>query len=620
MYKMRWVDALKQWNAHHKSVNTAHVWMVPRKGTAEHAEVKEIMERVKPANVEKENVARREKSIAQLREATKNMKPGRPPERDYEAENVARRATSIAQLREATKGMKPGVREDTAKIAEMWDLVSSGYGYDTALYKSLERVADRATPTKEQEEKFLYELKQVVKKIYSGMSEGFSGVIDWGRESKANVLRWFMDAVADVKPPSPYKLQLVPGNKLLAPPENGVFLVLQRGNAPLENRAVLNKQISSLKFNNPEDYPSDVYHRPGDRVYWRQLVPRLAMTAEKHRGESDRLEREYEEKKAAREKAVEDAEKAKKNARAKELRDKKKANPEKEATKKEAEAKSLAKAKESREKAESASSTEINQEMANRLPAEVVEGSIMPFLKGKEFNLANVFLSAPNMIRSRAVGVIALLEGLKSMKDDEWFVKADEFPKIDVSDPTLREFVSAMNTRSQFEVPSKEQKEIVQNGLPSYVSFDMYRRKGTMGNKSGVIFRPSVSTEGLNLRTKAGRDEKKAREDNVSKIAESYLQRIIAKAGAFAKFLNEKSESMEKARSTKKAEARSSVEFAKSKADAPYVMPDKFYDIAYAFMGDEGKARRYANDLSEKAKGRPVKFWLPRGKNLLASF
>ena len=35
--------AVKAWNAHHKMVNTAHVWAVPRKGTSEHAEVKRIM-------------------------------------------------------------------------------------------------------------------------------------------------------------------------------------------------------------------------------------------------------------------------------------------------------------------------------------------------------------------------------------------------------------------------------------------------------------------------------------------------------------------------------------------------------------------------------------------------
>ena len=37
------MGAVKVWNAHHKMVNTKHVWAVPRKGTSEHAEVKRIM-------------------------------------------------------------------------------------------------------------------------------------------------------------------------------------------------------------------------------------------------------------------------------------------------------------------------------------------------------------------------------------------------------------------------------------------------------------------------------------------------------------------------------------------------------------------------------------------------
>ena len=73
---MRWIDALRHWNAHHKAVNTAHVWMTPRKGTAEHAEVKAIMNYHKPDAVAARNEARRVTSIEQLKKATAHMKPG----------------------------------------------------------------------------------------------------------------------------------------------------------------------------------------------------------------------------------------------------------------------------------------------------------------------------------------------------------------------------------------------------------------------------------------------------------------------------------------------------------------------------------------------------------------
>jgi len=73
---MRWIDALRHWNAHHKAVNTAHVWMTPRKGTPEHAEVKAIMNYHKPDVVAARNESRRVTSIEQLKKATAHMKPG----------------------------------------------------------------------------------------------------------------------------------------------------------------------------------------------------------------------------------------------------------------------------------------------------------------------------------------------------------------------------------------------------------------------------------------------------------------------------------------------------------------------------------------------------------------
>lgn len=40
---MKWFEAVKKWNEQKRTVNTAHVWAMPRKGTAEHAEVSAIM-------------------------------------------------------------------------------------------------------------------------------------------------------------------------------------------------------------------------------------------------------------------------------------------------------------------------------------------------------------------------------------------------------------------------------------------------------------------------------------------------------------------------------------------------------------------------------------------------
>jgi hypothetical protein len=109
---MKWMEALKQYNS------AKGMWCIPKKGTTEYFEVRALMN--SDASVAKEtpkksmediNMERREKSVAQLREATKHMKPGVRKD-DYEAMNAERRNKSVAQLREATKHMKPGVRED----------------------------------------------------------------------------------------------------------------------------------------------------------------------------------------------------------------------------------------------------------------------------------------------------------------------------------------------------------------------------------------------------------------------------------------------------------------------------------------------------------------------------
>ena len=99
------MEALKQYNS------GKAMWCIPKKGSPEYFDVRALMNHDSAKDIEARNVERREKSVAQLREATKHMKPG-VREDDYEAMNAERRSKSVAQLREATKHMKPGVRVD----------------------------------------------------------------------------------------------------------------------------------------------------------------------------------------------------------------------------------------------------------------------------------------------------------------------------------------------------------------------------------------------------------------------------------------------------------------------------------------------------------------------------
>ena len=79
---MKWIDALKVYNA-------GKIWCVPRKGTPEYDEVKKIMNRTKPEEVEKRNVERREKATEQLKALDTRKKIEERREKEKEASRDA---------------------------------------------------------------------------------------------------------------------------------------------------------------------------------------------------------------------------------------------------------------------------------------------------------------------------------------------------------------------------------------------------------------------------------------------------------------------------------------------------------------------------------------------------
>ena len=51
---MKWLEALKAWNAKMTKKNKSHKWKMPKKGTPEHAQVKKMMGKAaKPAKPSK---------------------------------------------------------------------------------------------------------------------------------------------------------------------------------------------------------------------------------------------------------------------------------------------------------------------------------------------------------------------------------------------------------------------------------------------------------------------------------------------------------------------------------------------------------------------------------------
>lgn len=77
---MKWMEALKQYNS------GKAMWCIPKKGSPEYFDVRALMGHDSAKDIEARNVERREKSVAQLREATKHMKPGvredEPPKKE----------------------------------------------------------------------------------------------------------------------------------------------------------------------------------------------------------------------------------------------------------------------------------------------------------------------------------------------------------------------------------------------------------------------------------------------------------------------------------------------------------------------------------------------------------
>jgi len=128
---MRWHQALKVWNAHHKSINPAHVFALPRRGTPEHAEVMKIINDSKPAAAKPEAKpeAPKEKgmpkSVAEqfLRdvEERRKLKEAEAPKREAEeaARLVARRARDLklgeAELKREKKKAKAKAKKQAAK-------------------------------------------------------------------------------------------------------------------------------------------------------------------------------------------------------------------------------------------------------------------------------------------------------------------------------------------------------------------------------------------------------------------------------------------------------------------------------------------------------------------------
>jgi hypothetical protein len=131
---MKWIDALKQYNA-------GKSWCVPRKGTPEHAEVMKIVNRTKPAEVEKRNVERREKSLEQLksldtRKKIEEERKNRPSEYKLKKKQLEKEYDVINAF--SLKDTKKQRDEKTKKAREMLYERAMRFGFKLSQLRKME--------------------------------------------------------------------------------------------------------------------------------------------------------------------------------------------------------------------------------------------------------------------------------------------------------------------------------------------------------------------------------------------------------------------------------------------------------------------------------------------------
>jgi hypothetical protein len=269
------------------------------------------------------------------------------------------------------------------------------------------------------------------------------------------------------------------------------------------------------------------------------------------------------------------------------------------------------------------------------LPEDIVTQNIMPFVKGLDFNLAKVFVTGKKELDKKALSLINLLDMIAEGEDNDFFIgKSTEYPQYNgnddfIKDLFLTEYTVPGDPKSKYdynrkdyvvkkhvlsmEMPDKAQMNILMNGFPNYAMFSIYRRVGTMSNKSGLVFKVGVDTSDLNLRTKVGREEKDKRRKEIATIAKGYLERLKAKPDFF-NFVKGKSQKMLEDRKSSNTEAMASIQWPKSEETA-IVVPgtaDALYKYYLAYLNNPARAKSESEKIEKLSNGRSIKLWIPR--------
>lgn len=109
---MKWVEAVKIWNHGKRTVNTSHGWFVPKAGTKEYEEVREIMKMEKTPEHEKILSVKSERTVKRA-ERKAAIKRGEKPKRTRKPKEVKEEPKGLSEAeRKAEEAKYEGMNKD----------------------------------------------------------------------------------------------------------------------------------------------------------------------------------------------------------------------------------------------------------------------------------------------------------------------------------------------------------------------------------------------------------------------------------------------------------------------------------------------------------------------------
>jgi hypothetical protein len=258
------------------------------------------------------------------------------------------------------------------------------------------------------------------------------------------------------------------------------------------------------------------------------------------------------------------------------------------------------------------------------------------FKKNLGLTFSELFEKGKLQFRARANAIVILLSAISEGKEgnEKMFVRAlaTERPTEDTSmyGDDIFNILAKINPEGKrtyskhyefpIEAPTEEQEKILTNLFGDMIKFRLERRKGTMGNKSGIVLEWTPEASDINKRTKVGKEKIDNIYADSAKLAKEYLESIEKNLQGIINlakdFTTQEAKDMVSKKEEVRAEAKKSITIASTAKNAIAYPPDMFTTVLEAFFGDKEKAMKEAKRLKEKFPGQNIKFYGRKNLNV----